>query len=1803
MKFKSILFLSLLVFSLSCNNSKGKIYILNTNFGQEVARMQNMIFTLSEDVLSDDAKIGTWEKTELIEFVPAIKGNFKWVAKNEVMFTPDAALGICQDYKAALSEKMLVYSKEKKKIDKTKQLEFHTPYLNLTNISAYWSLNESTGTPEIRLNTDFNYPLKPQAFVEKAKLTVNDKPAGFVLDDAAASENFSMGIRDRKALDEPTEISVILNKGLSPVGSSYKTSEEIRQTIVLSSPFELQVTSATTRFEEGLGMIDVMTSQQIDEKTLAAGYTIQPQISTTAEVSRNGFVIKGEFAEQVAYTLTINGSLRGVLGGKLKNDYSSNLFFGEMPPSISFSNKHAQFITNKGKQNIGLNIINIPQVQLQVTKIYRNNILLYMNNMRSYDYEYDEEGESSEGNDIYYDDYNEQYGSLIVDKAVDTRDLPSNKGISLLNVNLNDDKKFKGIYHIKVKSNGEDYSSASKLVSVSDIGILAKQSKNDLMVMANSLLTSEPLADVEIVLVSSNNQDIYTLKTNGEGIAHFTDMEQKTSGFRVAMITATQGEDFNYLLLNDNRVETARFETDGIQDNKAGWWAYIYGDRNIYRPGEKIYFNAVIRNDGMENMKNIPVIAKLVMPNGRVLSEKRLTTNAQGAAASDFSTSEGALTCAYSIQLFNSNDVLLNSSRISVEEFVPDKIKVNQTLNKLDFRQNDKIIYSGEALTFFGPPSRDRSYETEFTFRTEAFTAPKFPNYRFYMKDKIKFEPDVREGKTDEYGKFSEEFVIPDEWANSGYVKGNVFTTVFDENGRPVNRVKQLDIYTQPVFFGVASHDEWVGLNAPVNFDIIALNKDKNLNKTQGVMVEIVKLEWQNVLESYYGSFRYNSKAIEKVVSSKIISMPAGKTTYSYIPPVSGQYQLRVRLSGSSTGYTYSDFYAYQYGSTSSGSFEVSQEGEVIIVADQEKYTDGDKAKVLFKTPFNGKLLVTVERNKVFEYHMLDVVDKTASFNLDIREEHVPNIYISATLIKKASLSDIPLTVAHGLKNISVIKNNTQLPVNITANASSRSQTKQTIKIKTAPNAEVTVAIVDEGILSIKNFKSPDPYNYFYQKRALQVESFDLYARLFPEISSAATGGDAYGLEKRVNPLSVHRFEPVAIWSGVLKANGNGEVEFTAQIPKFYGAVRIMAVAYKDQAFGASEKEMKIFDPIVLSTSLPRFLSPGDEITMAVNLMNTTGNTSNIKASVQVSGPVELLQSDNNAYAIEAGKEKMILFTLKAKADIGKAEINVKISGANEVYTDKTAIAVRPAAGLQMWSSEGVLAAGKTEAVALPADFIGTPELHMTVHNSPLAQLSGMMSKLLRYPYGCAEQTISTAFPQLYFAEYAKSVGQFVNNDKLGENEMNPNYNVMEAIKKISALSGADGNISYWPGYYNYNLYLNAYALHFLSECDKKGFEVNQSLKSRLTTLCINQTSGVLEETDKIRSESGQWVERKFISREKIYALYVLALSGSPNRSAMNYCKMSQGKLHNASKYMLAGAYALSGDMKSFKELLPKTYARENDLIWSWNSFASPIRDKALVLNALIEADINQPQVLEMVRSLSSDIKRNTYFNTNEMSYSLLALGKYSQKKVVPGGKAVIMADGKKIGTYDGKSLVISQKGSYKNISIQSTGKGSVYYNCIYEGISSTGRITEEDKGLVVRRYFYNRKGESINVSDIRQNDLVVVKITIQTSFATGLKNVAITDILPAGLEIENPRITATKELDWIKDQSYASYMDVRDDRINYFMDLQAARSETLYYMCRAVSKGRFILGPVQADAMYDGSIHSYYGKGVLVVQ
>jgi alpha-2-macroglobulin len=481
--------------------------------------------------------------------------------------------------------------------------------------------------------------------------------------------------------------------------------------------------------------------------------------------------------------------LQGIFGGTLKADYTESILFGVPKPAISFISKKGVYLSSKGNKNIAVRIIAVPKVKVTVYKVYANNILAFFRGSNNYydDYYYEEE---------YYEDNGTSYyglqdlGDVVYEKEVETKNLKKINGTPILNVDFSDINQFKGIYIIQVSSMDEQWLQDSKFVSISDIGLIAKQGKDDMLLMAHSIISNEPLADVEINLISHNNQTVFTTKTDSKGIVHIQDLKSKIKNFNIRMITATSGNDFNYLNFNESYVSNTEYETGGAKENESGYEAFIYGDREIYRPGETVHLNSVVRDVTWNALKSAPVKLKVLLPNGKDFQNIRGTLNEQGAFETSFKLPESTVTGTYSVELYTSTNVLLNSIRISVEEFIPDRIKVVANVNKAELTLADKLTTSLQAVNLFGPPAANRNYEVELSLNRKYFTAPKFPGYDFGINATSynEFKNEVREGKTDAEGKGTQTFDFPAEFKNSGVLEGKVFTTVFDERFRPDDR-------------------------------------------------------------------------------------------------------------------------------------------------------------------------------------------------------------------------------------------------------------------------------------------------------------------------------------------------------------------------------------------------------------------------------------------------------------------------------------------------------------------------------------------------------------------------------------------------------------------------------------------------------------------------------------------------------------------------------------------------------------------------------------------------------------------------------------------------------------------------------------------------------------------------------------------------------------------------------------------------------------------------------------------------------
>jgi uncharacterized protein YfaS (alpha-2-macroglobulin family) len=475
-----------------------------------------------------------------------------------------------------------------------------------------------------------------------------------------------------------------------------------------------------------------------------------------------------------------------------------------------------------------------------------------------------------------------------------------------------------------------------------------------------------------------------------------------------------------------------------------------------------------------------------------------------------------------------------------------------------------------------------------------------------------------------------------------------------------------------------------------------------------------------------------------------------------------------------------------------------------------------------------------------------------------------------------------------------------------------------------------------------------------------------------------------------------------------------------------------------------------------------------------------------------------------------------------------------------------------------------------------------------------VANFAKELAYLIGYPHGCLEQTVSKAFPQIYLRDIAMILAPSALNAG------SPVYFVNEAITKITSMQLYDGTFSYWPGEASSNRWATVYATHFLLEARKAGFAVSEAtLKPALGAVAGIARSKLTE--DYYSHGNNQSTVTRIADKSTIYALYVLALGGVPEKPVMDFYRGEKGLLTTDTKYLLAGAYALAGDRAVYGEILPPQFLIEEAVRESGWNFDSPIRANALMLNILLETDLNNPNIPRLMEYLSTHYHSGWWYSTQDDAFTLLAFGKAARMATATKVEGNVSVGGKEY-AYKGGNQRIDIEPFGKKVTVTMRGEGRIYYSLVTEGIRSDGAVKIEDKNLQVRRELLDRNGNPVNPGGIRQNDLIVVRLTL-TASVNDLDNIAITDLLPGGFELENPRITEATNYSFIKNPASADYMDIRDDRINLYTAIRGGhRQMQFYYAVRAVTQGNFQYAPILAEAMYNADYRSASGGGRLRV-
>ena len=1599
------------------------------------------------------------------------------------------------------------------------------------------------------------------------------------------------------------ELSVNIKNGLMSVIGKKGLADDRKFEQDLPPITDLAITSVTSGFDGNNSWILVYTTQTVDDKRIKDFVSIKPEKALNFFVNENSFRIEGNFYDVQTAELKIKKGLPGLYGGILHFDFEQEVIFVNLDPSITFSDKQGIYLMRTGLKNLDVNAVNISEAEIEVSQIFKNNILHFLNQNAGYYYNYDYD-------DDYYRYYREyhagNYGKELYHenvKLAERKNWLQNFSVNLdhaLNV------KYKGIFIVNVRSAKDRWITDSKILSLSDLAIITKTANDQINVFVNSLSEAEPVPDVQINIISSNNQSILSGTTNSDGIIEFNDVREKTEGFTPRLVTAEKDGDFNYIDLNQTMIETSRFDVGGVYEYSPDYNTYIYSERNLYRPGDKVNLSGIVRNKTIKVVKEIPIIVKIITPTGKTFGEFKKTLNDQGSFELAFEMPVYAQTGEYVAEVYSGPKDLLGSYRFSVEEFVPDKIRVLLKGNKEDAYPGDVLSVDINAEFLFGAKASGLKYEAAFQYSHRSYYSENYPQFDFSNSSasNTTIKNAFRDGTLNQEGSAEVKDTLPGELSSKGIIVGNTHISVFDLTGRTVNRFQQFKIYPQNYFIGIKAPGYYFSTNENLKYKIIAVNEKDKMISNFNAKATLIRYEWQSVLKKdKSGRYYYDSDEKEIKEWEKQIDLSGSSKDFTFNVSNSGRYQLRISKEGKNE-YVFDDFYAWGWRSSTASSFAVNKEGLIEIVADKKSYEPGEDAKILFTTPFSGKMLLTIERNGIYSYRYIDVKSKSTEVEFQMTEDYMPNVYITATLFKKHTIDNSsPFMVGHGFASLKVEKKLNQLSVKIIAPEKIKPLSKQEVTIKTnsESNIYVTLAAVDEGILQIKDYKTPDPYSYMYGKRSLKVDSYDLYKLLLPEIVTLKSpGGDGYEeesreIQTRTNPIATKRFKLLALWSGIKKTSSDGTVKVTLDIPQFNGEIRLMALAYSGSRFGSAEEHIKVSDDIIIEPEIPRFLAANDSLASTVTLINTTSSNANVKVSLKVEGPLSVSTAKTQSVTIKPNSTQQVKFGIKTWNEVGAGKITFETSGFANVK-EQIEIGVRPISPLFVESGSGSIKAGQNIEVKIPSGYLkGTQNTTLTISRFPAIKFAKHLKYLVGYPHGCIEQTVSKLFPQLYFEDLAKlAAPEFYKTN-------NPVYYVKEGIKKLESMQLHDGSMSYWQGGDDPCWWGSVYAAHFLVEAKKAGFAVSDNMLSKLLSYIESQSRN--DKTyDYVSWENNRRIVTKVARKEIIYGLYVLALAGQGDISTMNYYKARPHLLSNDMKYMLAGSYALMNSWNTYNEFIPAVFRPEKTIRETGGSFDSEIRANAIMLNVLLEVEPANPQIPYMIKHITGMM--DDMYSTQERSFTFLALGKAASVTANTDMKVEVTAAGKKLQSFNNKDITLNNRELSKGkIILKSSGKGEVYYFWGTEGIKLNAKVKEEDSFMKVRRTYYDYRTGAQLTNNFTQGRLIICKISL-TGIDKSAENIVITDLLPACFEIENPRFSTSAELQWkSKNPMNIQYMDIRDDRLLLFTDLNNYKTEEFYYMLRVINKGKFQLPVAGGDAMYDPEFHSYNGAGVIIVK
>ncbi len=1805
----SLLLLSLLF--IACNrqpsipeNDPGFADFISAHTSGIISRYSEIEIHLTQD-LNPGVKPGTPIEAELFDFSPNLEGQAVWEASNLIKFIPEQPLEQGEIYQAEFELAAIAT------VDpKLRSFEF-----SFQAIEQDFSLQQFKIQPYQTKDLIWNSlqgeirsaDLSNETELQEA-LSFGDLKASQIKWSTGPSEhrwNFKIDSVERK--EEAYEIPIFFgDKQLGQLRVPSLSDFEVIAVYVQQTPVQ---------------KVSVSFSDPLSEKQSATGmFQIDGQDVASFEIEGSVVHLYPKKRLSGAVPLKIYPGIKNILGYKFPKEYIGQVSFEARKPEIRFVNE-GTIVPTKGSVNIPFEAVSLRAVDIKVYQIYAENVhqFLQVNKLSGEDElrrvarPIHQERIPLQGEGLNLLQWNNY--ALDLDKIIEREpgaiyriELSFRKSYSLYpcegdaNQELSslaeatweeEEEDFSSYYYEPYYFEGYDYKERDnpchisyynrrrkieRNVLASDIGLVVKGNDAQWYTYAQSISTAKPLSGLKIKFYNYQGQLISEGNTDGSG---YLKLKLDT---RPYLAVAENGAEKAYRSLeNSSSLSISSFAVGG-RDMSTGIEGFIYTERGIWRPGDTIFLDYILNDAKSPLPEGHPIVLSLKDPKGQEIYRTVKSRGKNQIFNFPITTSKDALTGNYSAQVKVGGKTFYKN--LSVETIQPNRLDITvESPNKvIDGSAEGKALISMDAEWLTGAMASELNAELKarivanpnafkeqhplFDFFDETRSSPSLPN------------PLLFEGQLDASGHVDIEADLGYLKNSPGMLRLNLGSKVFEPGGRFSINSTSLDLAPFSSFAGIQMPEtnQYGYLETEKDHPVGLLRVNQAGEPIAGsVRVTVYKVHWSWWWSAQRGQATYLNNEVSNRIHSEVVKLENGRGRYNLNIPDNHWGRMYIVVEDLESGHRSSSlaYIDWGWGRDRSGRAGGESVSVLNVQTDKESYQVGETAKISVPSAAGGRLILSYENGQgQVSQTVLNTQAGSTVHELKITPEMAPNCYAHAMILQPHSAkgNDLPLRL-YGIIPIMVVNPETDLKPIIEAPAEIRPNSEYTIKVheESGQEMEYTLAVVDEGLLGLNNFKTPDPWSHFYSKVALGLRTWDIYDEVIGGFSGEiakmlAIGGDAALLER--NEEDADRFIPVVRHLGPFKLAASETAEHKLQMPNYLGRVRLMVVAANSkEAFGSADTNIRVKQPLMVQMTLPRVLGPEEEVKIPVTVFAMKEGIKTVKLNLSASGKVDLIDKTKEVSFPQTG-QKTVYFKAKVQRALGKAKLRITATSGSEKSFEEIEIAVRSPMQAQRQTHYEVIDGNTASYEAEPFGISGSNRLTITISSLPKLGLSKHMEYLIQYPHGCLEQTTSKCFAQLNLenwmeleADQKDAIQAYIN----------------AGITKIRGLQLSNGGFGYWPGRSYADAWASTYVGHFLISAEAAGYKLPAGMKDAYLRYVRNEA----------RIWGGSSIYRNNNDLNQAYRLYVLALAGNPEMGAMTRLR-NRGNLSRSAAFRLASAYVLIGETEAAKTLIQNQDWLVPESRYYYYCYGSALRDKVMQMETYYAIG-DRAEALNLAQEIAETLGEG-WHSTQTIAYTLQAMsrvfGEGSEKM-----EATITINGKSKRISSDLSVYQMEIENFEtdqSITLKSDNGKPLYLNILREGLPVYGSEEAQSNRLEISLSYTDQAGRSLDPSRLKIGTPIIAMVTItRPSLSKDYENLAVSQMFPSGWEITNSRVLAASEASDIG----LDYQDIRDDRVLSYYNGYRYGSKTIKVELTASYPGKWYLPPTWVEAMYEGSV------------